>query len=552
MPNSLPALITFLFSFVALRDWLKLIVIGSALEACRRFAFGLYQRFIESFWIRATFQEYDSCYDWMMVWLAKQPSWSKARDVQVSTKTFGLNSSSMLVEGEDAVLPGSRQISITPNFTTTYRIWYKRRLMIVTRIQSEGYFGRKDEMLTIDILTRSNKFLTELLLEAKRNYMDNLQDNVSVYVSTVDNNWRLAASRPKRPLRSIILDPGVKELLINDAREFLESKRWYAERGIPYRRGYLLYGAPGSGKTSIIHSLAGELDLDVYVISLSRARFDDSSLNALIAELPEKCIALMEDIDAAFHRSLNREPEPTAKPEGDGKQAQAPPAGANAPPPPPPPSQITLSGLLNALDGVGAQEGRILFATTNKYSALDPALCRPGRMDLHIEFQLTSRYQARELFRTFYLPNHDYDEDETESEKGSQDSGYSSTSVESDLIELDTEVEQPKVPESQSLTNGHRVAPHLERHEISDLANRFAQLLPDRELSVASLQGYLMSHKTRPSDAVKNFSAWIDKELATRREKSKEAEKQEVGEKVDGAEATPAATIINTSDTPNP
>ena len=103
-------------------------------------------------------------------------------------------------------------------------------------------------------------------------------------------------------------------------------------------------------------------------------------------------------------------------------------------------------------------------------------------------------------------------------------------------------MERPKVPESQSLTSKTR-APHLlDRHEISDLANRFAQILPDRELSVASLQGYLMSHKTRPSEAVKNFSSWIEKELASRREKQKEAEKQEVVEKVDGAEATPVAT----------
>ena len=47
-------------------------------------------------------------------------------------------------------------------------------------------------------------------------------------------------NRPKRPLSSIILDPGVKEMLIRDARDFLNSWRWYAERGIPFRRGYLL------------------------------------------------------------------------------------------------------------------------------------------------------------------------------------------------------------------------------------------------------------------------------------------------------------------------
>ncbi len=54
-----------------------------------------------------------------------------------------------------------------------------------------------------------------------------------------------------------------------DARDFLASEEWYADRGIPFRRGYLLHGVPGSGKTSLIHAVAGALGLDIYVISLS-------------------------------------------------------------------------------------------------------------------------------------------------------------------------------------------------------------------------------------------------------------------------------------------
>lgn len=106
---------------------------------------------------------------------------------------------------------------------------------------------------------------------------------------------------------SIILDPGVAELLVDDARDFLQSRAWYAARGIPFRRGYLLvgvynhisptlltrlhnvqYGAPGSGKTSIISSIAGELGLDIYIISLSRSGLDDSALSTLISDLPGK------------------------------------------------------------------------------------------------------------------------------------------------------------------------------------------------------------------------------------------------------------------------
>jgi hypothetical protein len=104
----------------------------------------------------------------------------------------------------------------------------------------------------------------------------------------------------------------------------MKSRQWYADRGtspillsmllhlkhssgIPFRRGYLLYGVPGSGKTSIIHSLAGELGLDIYIISLSKTGLDDCALNALISSLPEHCIAIMEDIDAAFTHGLTRD-----------------------------------------------------------------------------------------------------------------------------------------------------------------------------------------------------------------------------------------------------
>lgn len=179
-------------------------------------------------------------------------------------------------------------------------------------------------------------------------------------VFSSSNNWRCAASRPKRPLRSIVLDPGIKSLLVDDARDFLQSKSWYAERGIPFRRGYLLYGAPGSGKTSMIHSMAGELGLDVYVISLSRMGLDDTALSELISELPEKCIALIEDIDAAFHHGVNRDEPTTPNTPGTPDDPSKPKAGV-----PPSTSRLSLSGLLNALDGVGAQEGRILYATTS-------------------------------------------------------------------------------------------------------------------------------------------------------------------------------------------
>jgi hypothetical protein len=90
------------------------------------------------------------------------------------------------------------------------------------------------------IFTRDVRILNKLLLEAKKVWKDAQEHQISIYASDSGNNWRHIASRPKRPLRSIVLDDGMKELLIDDAHDFLESKSWYADRGIPFRRGYLL------------------------------------------------------------------------------------------------------------------------------------------------------------------------------------------------------------------------------------------------------------------------------------------------------------------------
>ena len=288
----------------------------------------------------------------------------------------------------------------------------------------------------------------------------------------------------------------------------------------------------------MIHSLAGELGLDVYIVSLSRVGMDDNTLSELISELPERCIALMEDIDAAFNQVINRDlPSPSSDPSSStpGGPGQGTPGGPGGPPgsSPPPPStstsRISLSGLLNALDGVAAQEGRLLFATTNKYAALDPALCRPGRMDIHIEFKLASRYQAEELYRCFYGPDGVDEEDEPVEDKGEKekkegdDSGYTSSSS------LSPEKEKLNSPTSTSTgpSPWHLARPPtLTLPQISSLAKQFASHVPERTFSMAALQGYLMAYKTRPFEAVTEFSAWADKERQKQGEE-KDKEKRE-------------------------
>ncbi|KAK7050467.1 mitochondrial chaperone BCS1 [Favolaschia claudopus] len=528
IPTDFMSLFTLLLSFSALRDWLRLVMVGGFIEMCRRFVFGGYTKLVNSFYITASFEEQDASYTWMMVWLSNQPSWGKARDVQVCTNSI-INNTAIMLDGTDegtARFRSSRKLAYLPSLLTTYNLWYKRRWMTITRVQQQtGWYGSKEQTLYVSIMTRDHSILVSLLQEARKDYLAAQEHKMCVYVSDTSNNWRQVAYRDKRSMNSIILDPGVKEVLVEDANDFLQSKQWYAERGIPHRRGYLLYGAPGSGKTSFIHSVAGELGLDVYIITLSRLGLDDSALGELVNALPERCVALMEDIDAAFTTGITRDTIAAV-------ESQDMDAGKSVPgaPPAPTTSRLSLSGLLNALDGVGAQEGRILFATTNAYAALDSALIRPGRLDLHIEFKLASKFQAQQLFTRFYLPSQtlastkEDEQDNDGDEDGSVDSGYDSAGCDGDEKMPPSPVESTvsstesafdrtasEKPTYRGTSHQTRV-PQLKRTQIAKLAVRFAEAIPEREISMASLQGYLMTYKTRPYEAVANVSAWLQKE----------------------------------------
>lgn len=92
----------------------------------------------------------------------------------------------------------------------------------------------------VRILARDHKIVNQLLLNAKNVWKAAKEEFISIYSSNAKNEWRLITSRPKRPLSSIILDSGIKEKIFDDSKDFLNSKKWYAERGIPFRRGYLL------------------------------------------------------------------------------------------------------------------------------------------------------------------------------------------------------------------------------------------------------------------------------------------------------------------------
>lgn len=258
---------------------------------------------------------------------------------------------------------------------------YKNAFMLVNRVREtkQTDAGKPWETVTLTTLYSQRHVFEDLFLEAHRLAQTSVEGKTIVYTARTSSWERFGEPRRKRPLESVILDEGVKERVVADLKDFLRSERWYYDRGIPYRRGYLLHGPPGSGKSSFIQALAGDLDYNIAILNLSERGLTDDRLNYLLTVIPRRTLVLLEDVDAAFSNRRTQS-------EADGYR------GAN----------VTFSGLLNALDGVASAEERVLFLTTNHVERLDSALVRPGRVDMTVRLGEATRYQAGELWDRFY------------------------------------------------------------------------------------------------------------------------------------------------------
>lgn len=149
-------------------------------------------------------------------------------------------------------------------------------------------------------LSRDRHLFPDLLDEAKALATAARTGRTVIYTAW-GAEWRpFGQPRARRLLESVVLDKGVKERIAGDLKSFMQRGRWYAERGVPYRRGYLLHGPPGSGKSSFITALAGSLELDIAILNLSERGLTDDKLNHLLANAPERTLILLEDVDAAF------------------------------------------------------------------------------------------------------------------------------------------------------------------------------------------------------------------------------------------------------------
>ncbi|KAF2455617.1 BCS1 N terminal-domain-containing protein [Lineolata rhizophorae] len=520
---------------------LVLIALGTAFNYMWDAANSLFLRYLTS----SVFISDDDDLFWSILkWIAAQKVTQKSRSLKAVTV---FRAAWDLPDGyEDAALDkdgvfnfGKWAAQVPPQYEPFYgvhRFWHKWRLFIFKRTKKEAQnspfiFGRPgdEQMIALTCIGRSTEPIKKLLNFIKTWSLEKEQSMTVIRRPAAKDRarfsgaWHRVSSRPSRPLDTVVLDPCEKRKVMRDMNEFLHpsSPRWYATRGIPYRRGYLFHGAPGTGKTSLSFALAGIFGLDIYVISLLEPSLSESDLSNLFNNLPKRCIVLLEDIDTA---GLRRDSKSDAKSNSTpylapaetitpSNLAQALKAAGH------PSSEekkgISLSGLLNAIDGVATHEGRILVMTTNDPEKLDSALLRPGRVDMEVEFPLSSRKQIAELFIRMYA--HDQREESFGNEQANRKLPAAGGKV---AVTNGTPVSSSASP-VDGKSNANLASPNLSLEALTALADKFASRLPGATFSPAEIQGFLLTRKKTPHAALDEVEGWRDSMMAAKENKNK-------------------------------
>ncbi|CAG9110614.1 unnamed protein product [Plutella xylostella] len=314
----------------------------------------------------------DKSYQWLLQWMTNVGA-KKTQHLSVET-SFEQKDTGQIKTKYDFIP------SVGQHFFSYKGTWIK-----VNRTREQQtldlHMGIPWETVTLTAFGNNKQIYYDILEEARTMALK-AHEGMTVMYTAMGAEWRpFGHPRRRRPLHSVVLRAGLGERIRDDCTDFINSTQWYIDRGIPYRRGYLLHGPPGCGKSSYIMALAGELEYNICVLNLSERGLTDDRLNHLLCVAPQQSIILLEDIDAAF---VSREDTATQKAAYEGL------------------NRVTFSGLLNCLDGVASTEARIVFMTTNYLDRLDPALIRPGRVDMKEYVGYCDQEQIELMYLRFY------------------------------------------------------------------------------------------------------------------------------------------------------
>lgn len=176
-------------------------------------------------------------------------------------------------------------------------IYYGGKFVLIQRVREQTMMdlnsGKPWEKVVFTSYGRSTNLFNSLLNEAYEQSVKT-EEGKTIIFTNWGAEWRqFGQPRVKRSVDSVILDQGVSENLLKDVQEWMASSQWYSDRGIPYRRGYLLYGPPGSGKSSFIMALAGKMGYNICILNLSERGLTDERLALALSAVPPQVNVLL-------------------------------------------------------------------------------------------------------------------------------------------------------------------------------------------------------------------------------------------------------------------
>jgi chaperone BCS1 len=317
--------------------------------------------------------DHDPAFYWIQKWLGAQSyTQEKSRLLTATTRMAPVSDSSPNYYNREKAKAVDVIFSPAPG---RHLIRFNKHFILLHKIRSEpqAVMGSVAYHETFTFQTFSREAVRELIHAAREFAFPPEDQRIAVY-KVGYQEWRVTQRKLPRALDSVVVAHTQKTEILDDLKWFFGASSWYGSLGIPYQRGYLFYGEPGNGKTSLVVALAGHFNRDVYILNLSQVT--DSLIMGLMAELPEHSIVLIEDLDASF---------------GENRTSKV--------------TDLSFSMFLNSLDGVSAPSGRILILTTNHIERLDAAILRPGRVDMQIKFENANQDMAYRLFLRFFPEN---------------------------------------------------------------------------------------------------------------------------------------------------
>lgn len=290
----------------------------------------------------------------------------------------------------------------------------RQSMSLFPKEDDKRYFNLKFHSKDREMVTKS--YINHVLAEGEA--IQVRERKLKLYTNNKSDEWRGWKSSSKwshvifkhpSTFDTLAMDPTRKQEIVDELLHFKDSKEYYAKIGKAWKRGYLLHGPPGTGKSSMIAAMATLMQYDIYDLELTAVK-DNNELRRLLIDTSGKSIIVIEDIDCSLDLTGQRE-----KKEEDEKEKKDPikkelldrdlMKKKKE-------SEVTLSGLLNVIDGLWSAIGeeRLIIFTTNHIEKLDPALIRRGRMDSHVEMSYCC-FEAFKVLAKNYLDIGDYDDD---------------------------------------------------------------------------------------------------------------------------------------------